>query len=111
MQQDGVKLGDAVLPPWANDSPDEFVRIQREALEGETVSAGLHSWLDLIFGVSQRGSKARDAVNVFYYLTYEGAADLDDIADPLQRKVSQYALVYVSKGEMRVRKVLRPHRA
>lgn len=85
--QDGNALGDVKLPPWANGSPDEFVRMQREALEGEHVSQHLHAWLDLIFGVQQRGSRAKDACNVFYYLTYEGAADLDDIADPMQRKV------------------------
>ena len=85
--QDGRELNDVSLPPWANGSPDEFVRIQREALEGEHVSEHLHSWLDLIFGVQQRGSKAKEAANVFYYLTYEGAADLDDIADSMQRKV------------------------
>ena len=82
-----MQLDDVSLPPWANGSPDEFVRIQRESLEGEHVSEHLHSWLDLIFGVQQRGSKAKEAVNVFYYLTYEGAADLDDITDLQQRKV------------------------
>jgi hypothetical protein len=48
-------VGDVVLPPWANGSPDEFVRIQREALESEHVSARIHAWLDLVFGVKQRG--------------------------------------------------------
>ena len=91
--QDGNQLDNVGLPPWANGSPDEFVRIQREALEGEYVSERLHGWLDLIFGVQQRGSKAKEAVNVFYYLTYEGAADLDDISDPMQRKVrSEYQI-------------------
>mmetsp|Transcript_2662 Transcript_2662/g.7541 ORF Transcript_2662/g.7541 Transcript_2662/m.7541 type:complete len:1630 (-) Transcript_2662:717-5606(-) len=84
-RQDGVVLGDVVLPPWANGSATEFVRIMREALESEYVSNHLHEWIDLIFGHKQRGKAAEDAVNVYYYLTYEGAVDLDAIDDPAQR--------------------------
>ena len=47
----------------------------------------MHAWVDLIFGHAQRGQAAREACNVFYYLTYEGAADLDGITDPQQRRV------------------------
>lgn len=36
--QDGMALSDVVLPPWANGSPDEFVRVMREALESDVVS-------------------------------------------------------------------------
>ena len=55
--------------------------------ELQVASQKLHAWLDLIFGVAQRGQAAKDACNVFYYLTYEGAADLDGITDPQQRRV------------------------
>lgn len=48
--QTGVQLGDVVLPPWAHNSPDEFIRMQREALESDYVSEHLHEWVDLIFG-------------------------------------------------------------
>ena len=85
--QDQTYLDDVVLPPWANDSADEFVRLHREALESEFVSEHLHEWLDLIFGSLQQGKSAEEANNVFYYLTYEGAVDLDEIEDPMQRKV------------------------
>lgn len=69
--QDGSAVGDVELPPWAS-SAEEFIRIQREALEGEYVSSHLHLWIDLIFGCKQRGQAAVDAHNVFYYLTYSG---------------------------------------
>lgn len=85
--QDGRRLDDVILPPWAAGSPHEFVRLQREALESERVSGRLHEWLDLVFGASQQGRAAVEACNVFYHLTYEGAVDLDEIADPLQRAV------------------------
>jgi hypothetical protein len=69
--QDGTQIGDVELPPWAKTA-EEFIRINREALEGDYVSAHLHEWIDLIFGYKQRGLPAVEANNVFYYLTYSG---------------------------------------
>lgn len=48
--QTGAKVGDVGLPPWAHDSPDNFIRLQREALESDFVSEHLNEWVDLIFG-------------------------------------------------------------
>lgn len=36
------------------------------------MSAHLHEWIDLIFGYKQRGPAAEEALNIFYYCTYEG---------------------------------------
>ncbi|KAL5705340.1 hypothetical protein ACHQM5_023655 [Ranunculus cassubicifolius] len=85
VKQDGEPLGDVCLPPWAKGSPEEFVHKNREALESEYVSSNLHHWIDLIFGYKQRGKPAVEAANIFYYLTYEGAVDLDIMEDELQR--------------------------
>ncbi|KAG9440194.1 hypothetical protein H6P81_020359 [Aristolochia fimbriata] len=85
VKQDGDPLGDVTLPPWAKGSPEEFIHKNREALESEFVSSNLHHWIDLIFGYKQRGKPAVEAANVFYYLTYEGAVDLDTMVDDLQR--------------------------
>jgi hypothetical protein len=84
VKQDGERVHHVVLPPWAS-SPEEFIRINREALESEYVSEHLHEWIDLIFGYKQRGKAAEKADNVFYYLTYEGSVDIDAIEDPVQR--------------------------
>uniref|UniRef100_A0A8C4X293 Neurobeachin n=1 Tax=Eptatretus burgeri TaxID=7764 RepID=A0A8C4X293_EPTBU len=82
---DGAPVVDVVLPPWAG-SPEEFVRINRMALESEFVSCQLHQWVDLVFGYKQRGPEATRALNVFYYLTYEGSVSLEAISDLLLRE-------------------------
>jgi len=94
--QDGRDLHDVELPPWAKGSPDEFVRLQREALESDHVSEHLHEWIDLIFGCKQRGQAAEAAANVFYYLTYEGAVDLDDIQDPRSAPLQPLLQLYTA---------------
>ncbi|KOB76808.1 Neurobeachin, partial [Operophtera brumata] len=76
--------GDVILPPWAS-SPEEFIRINRMALESEFVSCQLHQWIDLIFGYKQRGPEAVRATNVFYYLTYEGGVRLEQVTEPVTR--------------------------
>ncbi|XP_034615649.1 LOW QUALITY PROTEIN: neurobeachin-like protein 2 [Trachemys scripta elegans] len=85
LQMSNDQVNDVVLPKWAK-SPEDFVHKHRKALESEHVSAHLHEWIDLIFGYKQRGPAAVEALNVFYYCTYEGAVDLDAIADETQRK-------------------------
>ncbi|XP_070506082.1 neurobeachin isoform X4 [Chironomus tepperi] len=84
-RDDGNTVSDVELPPWAK-TPEEFVRINRMALESEFVSCQLHQWIDLIFGYKQRGPEAMRATNVFYYLTYEGSVDLETITDPVMRE-------------------------
>ncbi|XP_034030839.1 neurobeachin-like protein 2 isoform X2 [Thalassophryne amazonica] len=79
------EVTDVLLPRWAS-SREDFIRQHRKALECEHVSSHLHEWIDLIFGYKQRGQEAVNALNVFYYCTYEGAVDLDAIANETERK-------------------------
>ncbi|XP_076122113.1 neurobeachin-like protein 2 isoform X1 [Alosa pseudoharengus] len=85
LQMSQEPVADVVLPHWAS-SREDFIRKHRQALESEPVSAHLHEWIDLIFGYKQRGEEAVNALNVFYYCTYEGAVDLDAIANETERK-------------------------
>ncbi|XP_078072023.1 neurobeachin-like protein 2 isoform X3 [Mustelus asterias] len=85
LQLTSENVTDVVLPKWAK-SPEDFIYKHRKALESEYVSTNLHNWIDLIFGYKQRGPAAVEALNVFYYCTYEGAVDLDAIADETERK-------------------------
>ncbi len=65
------RVDDVILPPWAA-SPHDFIAQHQRALESDHVSRNLHNWIDLIFGFKQRGPAAVEALNVFYYCTYEG---------------------------------------
>ncbi|CAI5530381.1 unnamed protein product [Closterium sp. Naga37s-1] len=105
--QDGSMLNDVVLPPWAQGSPELFVRLNREALESEWVSANLHRWIDLIFGYQQRGLAAMEADNVFFYLTYEGAVDMDALDDPMDRAAIEEQIA--AFGQTPAQLFRRPH--
>ncbi|CAI5460339.1 unnamed protein product [Closterium sp. Yama58-4] len=91
--QKGEVIGDVKLPPWAGSAAD-FVRKQRAALESEYVSSNLHHWIDLIFGYKQKGKEALAAHNVFFYVTYEGAVDIDSITNPIVRRGMQDQISY-----------------
>jgi hypothetical protein len=105
-KQTGRAVDDVILPPWAK-SPEDFVRINREALESEHVSAHLHEWIDLIFGYKQRGAAAVEAANVFYFLTYEGMVDIDAIKDEAERRATEAQIN--NFGQTPVQLLKKPH--
>lgn len=86
-RQDGTRIDNVVLPPWAKGDPHIFIARHREALESPYVSQNLHRWIDLVFGHRQRGDAAVESLNVFHNLSYDGAIDLDNIQDPQERAV------------------------
>ncbi|XP_028833968.1 lipopolysaccharide-responsive and beige-like anchor protein isoform X3 [Denticeps clupeoides] len=106
VMDDGTVVSDVELPPWAK-TPEEFVRINRMALESEFVSCQLHQWIDLIFGYKQQGPEAVRALNVFYYLTYEGAVNLSSISDPMVREAVESQIR--SFGQTPCQLLIEPH--
>ncbi|KAM9853820.1 neurobeachin-like isoform 2-T2 [Aulostomus maculatus] len=106
MREDRTIVGDVNLPAWAK-KPEDFVRINRMALESEFVSCQLHQWIDLIFGYKQRGPEAVRALNVFHYLTYEGSVNLDSITDPLLREATEAQIQ--SFGQTPSQLLIEPH--
>uniref|UniRef100_A0A453SW25 BEACH domain-containing protein n=8 Tax=Aegilops tauschii TaxID=37682 RepID=A0A453SW25_AEGTS len=110
IKQDGEPLGDVALPPWAKGSPEEFIHINREALESEYVSSNLHHWIDLIFGYKQRGQPAVEAANIFYYVTYEGAVDLENMDDMIQKYAIEDQIANFGQTPIQIFRVKHPRR-
>lgn len=108
-RQDGTALGPVVLPPWAK-TPEDFVATMRDALESEHVSAHLHEWVDLVFGCNQRGQRAADARNLFYYTSYEGEVDPLALTDAHQRKVFEDQVTHFGQTPMQLFKEPHPPR-
>ncbi|XP_047328635.1 BEACH domain-containing protein B isoform X2 [Impatiens glandulifera] len=110
VKQDGEPLGDVFLPPWAKGSPEEFINRNREALESEYVSSNLHNWIDLVFGYKQRGKPAVEAANIFYYVTYEGAVDLEAMEDELQRSALEDQIANFGQTPIQIFRKKHPRR-
>ncbi|KAK9032820.1 hypothetical protein V6N11_017863 [Hibiscus sabdariffa] len=110
VKQDGEPINDVSLPPWAKGSPELFISKNREALESEYVSSNLHHWIDLVFGYKQRGKPAVEAANVFYYLTYEGAVDMDSVDDELQRSAIEDQIANFGQTPIQVFRKRHPRR-
>ncbi|CAL6039297.1 Beige/BEACH_domain-containing protein [Hexamita inflata] len=64
IDQQNIGIGNVELPPWSQ-TPEQFIRINRNALESEFVSQNLHLWIDLIFGFRQQGTPAAEKLNTF----------------------------------------------
>ncbi|KAL3970987.1 slit 1 [Sarotherodon galilaeus] len=105
MREDAVPVSDVELPVWAK-KPEDFVRINRMALESEFVSCQLHQWIDLIFGYKQRGPEAVRALNVFNFLSYEGAVTLDNL-DAVQRELIEAQIQLC--GQVPSQLLIEPH--
>ena len=106
-QTEGELVNNVVLPDWCDNNPEKFVRINRLALESEIVSANLNKWIDLIFGFKQKGEAAVQACNVYFHLTYEGAVDLDEIEDDVDKKAIQEQIKHFGQTPSQV--ITEPH--
>jgi hypothetical protein len=57
-------MPDLSPPEWADGDVALFLRMHREALESDYVSANLHHWIDLTFGYKLTGEAGRAAKNL-----------------------------------------------
>uniref|UniRef100_A0AAV2J918 Neurobeachin n=1 Tax=Knipowitschia caucasica TaxID=637954 RepID=A0AAV2J918_KNICA len=105
LRDDGAPVCDVELPVWAK-KPEDFVRINRMALESEFVSCQLHQWIDLIFGYKQRGPEAVRALNVFDFMSYEGAVSLDTV-ESAQRELMEAQIQLC--GQIPSQLLIEPH--
>lgn len=56
-------MTDLAVPSWV-DTPEEFVKLHRDALESNRVSRQIHHWIDITFGCKMSGEAAVAAKNV-----------------------------------------------
>lgn len=106
-RQDGKKVGDVELPPWANGSSELFVRRNREALESDYVSSRLHEWIDLVFGVK---SQSAEACNVFYTdVALPSVMDTESTSKLTDEEINQIETVYLEFGRTPQRLFGHPH--
>lgn len=56
-------MTDLAVPSWAG-SPEEFIKLHRDALESNRVSCQIHHWIDITFGYKMSGQEAIAAKNV-----------------------------------------------
>uniref|UniRef100_A0A673GP73 Lysosomal-trafficking regulator-like n=1 Tax=Sinocyclocheilus rhinocerous TaxID=307959 RepID=A0A673GP73_9TELE len=85
VRQNSERVNHVNLPPWARNDPRLFILIHRQALESDQVSQTLCQWIDLVFGLKQKGKAAVQAMNVFHPATYFGM-DVSAVEDPVQRR-------------------------
>ncbi|XP_066534350.1 lysosomal-trafficking regulator isoform X2 [Hoplias malabaricus] len=85
VRQNSERVNHVNLPPWARNDPRLFILIHRQALESDQVSQTLCQWIDLVFGLKQKGKAAIQAINVFHPATYFGM-DVSAVEDPVQRR-------------------------
>ncbi len=65
-----LKVENVDLPKWSNNNKNIFIIKMREILENEKLD--INNWVDLIFGINQRGKGALKKGNLFYSYCYDG---------------------------------------
>ena len=78
-RQDGAKVDNVILPPWAATAK-AYIQSNRHALECPYITSQIHSWIDLIFGAKQRGAAAEAAHNLFHPLTYSNEIGIKTVS-------------------------------
>ena len=66
-----IKVEGVEMPKWCNNNPYDFIKRHRKILESYIVSSTINEWLNLIFGVKQKGAEANKVHNLFNCQTYE----------------------------------------
>ena len=68
--KDNIKINNVILPEWTYNNVYNFIIIQREILEDDRTQ--IEKWIDLIFGIFQRGSYAQKIGNIYPAYCYHG---------------------------------------
>ena len=69
-----LRVKNVLLPKWASNNNKIFIIKMREILENENLD--INNWIDLIFGINQRGKNALKKGNIYHPYCY------DDVMEP-----------------------------
>ena len=100
------------LPNWCKKDAYLFVKMHRELLETNEVSANINKWFNLIFGSKQKGAEANNIHNLFSIQSYEEDYEViyDDLP-PDEKDISCRMLEFgitpnqIFRGDLSQRKV------
>ena len=76
-----IVINNVKLPLWSNNNAINFVLTLRRFLETNYINNNINKWIDLIFGVIQRGEKAEENHNIFQAYCYEKNVKINSIKD------------------------------
>ena len=76
-----IVINNVKLPLWSKNNAINFVLKLRRYLESNYINNNINKWIDLIFGVIQRGEKAEENHNIFQAHCYEKNVKIDSIKD------------------------------
>ena len=62
---------DVLMPNWANGDGYLFISKHKELLESPVISDNINNWIELIFGIKQKGETAKKIHNLFAKESYE----------------------------------------
>ena len=74
-----IIINDVELPPWSGKNRADFIVKMRNILENNKTK--INKWIDIIFGILQKGEKAEEIHNIFQAQTYEGMVRIEKIKD------------------------------
>ena len=72
-------INDVELPLWSEKKVANFIVHMRNVLENNKIK--INKWIDIIFGIFQRGEKAEEIHNLFQAQSYEGMVKVEKIKD------------------------------
>ena len=82
MQTPEIVLNDVILPSWSENNIGIFTAKMRNFMENN--SKDINKWIDLIFGLNQKGANAESNNNLFMSYSYERMVKIEEVKDFLK---------------------------
>ena len=86
LDKDGKEfiVNNVILPSWSENNIGLFIAEMRNFIENN--SKDINKWIDLIFGINQRGINAELNNNLFIAYSYEKMVKIEEVKDPKLRE-------------------------